>query len=62
MDDGGWAKPGVRIATNSFKLEEVQHLAEIFFFLRNKFDLDCTVKNRNYWPTFYYIKGSSLPT
>ena len=21
MDDGGWAKPGVRIATNNFKLE-----------------------------------------
>ena len=27
MDDGGWAKPGLRIATNSFKLEEVQFLA-----------------------------------
>jgi hypothetical protein len=41
MDDGGWAKPGLRIATNSFKLEEVEFLAQI---LRNKFDLDCTVQ------------------
>lgn len=60
MDDGGWAKPGVRIATNSFKLEEVQHLAEI---LRNKFDLDCTVqKIGTIGQHSIYIKGSSLPT
>ena len=26
MDDGGWAQPGVRLATNSFKLEEIQFL------------------------------------
>ena len=32
-DDGGWAKPGVRISSNSFKLEEVQLLANLFFFL-----------------------------
>jgi len=51
MDDGGWAKPGTRIATNSFKLEEVEFLASV---LRKNFDLDCTVqKNRNYWSIFY---------
>jgi len=26
MDDGGRAKPGVRISTNSFELGEVQYL------------------------------------
>ena len=41
MDDGGWAKPGTRISTNSFKLEEVQFLATV---LRSKFNLDCTVR------------------
>ena len=25
-DDGGWAKPGVRIAANCFKLKEVEFL------------------------------------
>jgi hypothetical protein len=43
MYDGGWAKPGVRLATNNFKLEEVQYLADIF---RNKFELDCTVQKK----------------
>jgi hypothetical protein len=42
MDHGwGLSKPGVRIATNSFKLEEVQYLAKV---IRNKFYLDCTIK------------------
>jgi hypothetical protein len=60
MDDGGWAKPGVRIATNNFKLEEVQLLAEIF---RNKFDLDCTVqKIGTISQHSIYIKGLSIPT
>ena len=59
MDDGGWANPGVRIATNNFKLEEVQLLVEIL----KKFNLDCTVqkiKNNNQYSI--YIKGSSIPT
>ena len=29
MDDGGWAKPGVRLSTNTFKLQEVQFLASL---------------------------------
>ena len=27
MDDGGWAKPGVRLSTISFKLEQVEFLS-----------------------------------
>ena len=58
MDDGGWAKPGVRIATNSFKLEQVELLAEI---LRNKFNLDCTVqKIKTINQYSIYIKGESV--
>lgn len=58
-DDGGWAKPGVRIATNSFKLKEVEFLVEV---LQSKFGLNCTIQtlkpsgNHN-----IYIKGSSVP-
>lgn len=58
MDDGGWAKPGVRIATNNYKLEEVQILVAI---LKKLFDLNCTVQNI-YIPGQYsiYIKGESI--
>ncbi len=58
MDDGGWVKPGVRISTNSFKLEEVQFLANL---LKKLFDLNCTVQNINI-PGQYsiYIKGKSI--
>lgn len=58
MDDGGWAKSGVRIATNSFKLEEVEYLANL---LKKLFDLNCTVQNIN-TPAQYsiYIKGESV--
>lgn len=58
-DDGGWAKPGVRIATNSFKFKEVEFLVEV---LQSKFGLNCTIQtlkpsgNHN-----IYIKGSSVP-
>ena len=58
-DDGGWAKPGVRIAANCFKLKEVEFLVEV---LQSKFGLNCTIQtlkpsgNHN-----IYIKGSSVP-
>ena len=59
-DDGGWAKPGVRIATNCFSLTEVELLVKI---LKNKFNLDCTIQllkiSSNY---SIYIKSSSIPT
>ena len=58
MDDGGWAKPGVRISSNNFKLEEVQLLANL---LKKLFYLNCTVQNLN-TPGQYsiYIKGESV--
>jgi len=60
MGGGGWVKPGVRIATNRFKLEEVQYLAKV---IRNKFDLDCTIqKIGTINQHSIYIKGSSTPT
>lgn len=41
-DDGGWANPGVRIAANSFNLEEIKILVSI---LENKFSLSCTIQH-----------------
>ena len=59
-DDGGWANPGVRIATNSFKLEEVKILVSI---LENKFSLSCTIQHLKDIDKYsIYIKGSSVPT
>ena len=62
MDDGGWAKPGVRLSTNAFKLEEVEYLAGI---LTSKWGLKCTLashkkvsKSNQY---SIYILGESLP-
>lgn len=58
-DDGCWAKPGVRIAANSFTFTEVELLVKI---LKNKFNLDCTIQllkpSQNY---SIYIKSSSIP-
>ena len=59
-DDGGWAQPGVRIATNCFSIDEVKLLVKI---LKNKFNLDCTIQllkaSGNH---SIYIKSSSIPT
>lgn len=59
-DDGGWAKPGVRIATNSFSSAEIELLVNI---LKKKFNLDCTIQllkaSGNY---SIYIKSASVPT
>jgi hypothetical protein len=71
-DDGGWAKPGVRIATNSFTYAEIELLVNI---LKKKFNLDCTIQllkaspsgtsRRGPWGSgnySIYIKSSSVPT
>lgn len=58
MDDGGWAKPGVRLATNSFTLEEVKLLHNM---LVKKFNLDCTIQHLKSIDRYsIYIKGSSI--
>ena len=58
-DDGGWAKPGVRIATNSYNLKEVIFLANI---LKNKFDLVCTIQKIGIVDKYsLYIIGYSVP-
>nr|YP_010194659.1 hypothetical protein LK112_mgp13 [Conidiobolus taihushanensis]QZZ81398.1 hypothetical protein [Conidiobolus taihushanensis] len=58
QDDGGWTKYGVRISTNSFKLEEVQLLEKL---LKKKFDLNCTIQKIQ-TPDQYsiYIKAESM--
>ena len=58
MDDGGWAKPGVRIATYSFTLKEVEYLLNI---LIKKFNLSCTIQ-KIHLPNKYsiYIKKESI--
>lgn len=66
MDDGGWVKgsKSVRIATNNFRVEEVQLLANI---LKTKYDLNCTIqklsKKGNTPKDKYsiYIKVESMP-
>ena len=59
MDDGGWAKPGVRIATNSFTIEEIKFLVTI---LENKFLLNCTIQYLKEIDKYsIYILGSSIP-
>ena len=42
MDDGGWANYGVRIATNSFKFQEVELLNNV---IKSKYNLDTTIQN-----------------
>lgn len=60
MDDGGWAKPGVRLSTNSFRLEEVSFLVKV---LENKFNLDCRIQSlKNKDQHCIYIQGSSIVT
>ena len=59
-DDGGWAKPGVRIATNSFSFAENELLVNI---LKRKFNLDCTIQTLKVSGNYsIYIKSSSVPT
>ena len=57
---GGWANPGVRIATNSFTIEEVNLLVSI---LEKKFKLNCTIQYlKNIDKYSIYILGSSIST
>ena len=42
MDDGCWANYGIRIATNSFSLKEVELLNDV---LKSKYNLDTTIQN-----------------
>jgi ubiquinol-cytochrome c reductase cytochrome b subunit len=59
MNDGDWAKPGVRLSTNAFKLEDVQFLASI---LTNKWGLKCTIQKLSKSNQYYiYVLGESLP-
>ena len=58
MDNGGWAKPGVRLSTNIFKLQEVQYLASL---LKKNWELDCTVQKISRDSQYsIYIKGKSV--
>jgi LAGLIDADG DNA endonuclease family/Cytochrome C oxidase subunit II, transmembrane domain len=58
MDDGGWTKYGVRIATNSFTLIEVKYLVSI---LKTKFDLNCTIQKIKTIDQYsIYIKAESM--
>jgi hypothetical protein len=42
MDDGGFANYGIRLATNSFKLKEVELLQEV---IKSKYNLETTIQN-----------------
>jgi len=42
MDDGGFANYGIRLATNSFKLKEVELLQEV---KKSKYNLETTIQN-----------------
>ena len=58
MDDGGWAKPGVRLSSYSFKLEQVEFLACL---LKKKWDLNCTIQKRSRANQYsIYIKSESV--
>lgn len=41
MDDGGWTNYGVRIATNSYKLKDVESLSKILY---SNYKLENTVQ------------------
>jgi len=58
MDDGGWTNYGIRIATNSFKLKEIELLQDI---LKSKYNLETTIQ-KIYIKDQYsiYIKKQSV--
>jgi hypothetical protein len=41
MDDGGWTNYGIRIASNSFSLKEVELLNDV---LKSKYNLETTIQ------------------
>ena len=52
MDDGGFANYGLRVATNSFKLKEVELLQDV---IKSKYNLETTIQNIYIYkrPIFY---------
>jgi len=59
MHDGMLAKPGVRIASNSFNLKEIELLVRI---LNEKFNLHCTIQHfKSINKYSIYIKALSIP-
>jgi len=58
MDDGGWTNYGLRIATNSFKLKEVELLQDV---IKSKYNLETTIQ-KIYIKDQYsiYIKKQSV--
>jgi len=58
MDDGGWTNNGVRIASNSFNLKEVELLNNI---IKSKYNLETTIQNIWIKDQYsIYIKKQSL--
>lgn len=59
MVDGGKANYGVRIATNSFKLKDVELLQDV---LKSKYNLETTIQNIYIYkrPIFYLYKKQSV--
>ena len=59
MDDGCWTNYGVRIATNSFELKEVELLNDV---LKSKYNLETTIQKIWIKDQFsIYIKKQSVP-
>ena len=58
MDDGGWTNYGVRIATNSFTLQEVELLNNA---IKSKYNLETTIQNIWIQNQFsIYVKKQSI--
>lgn len=54
MDDGGWTKTGIHLATNNFTPQDTLRMMEV---LRYKFGLKCSIHSRNR----IYIWNASCP-
>ena len=58
QDDGTWKEPGIRIATNSFNLQELELLVLV---LNNKFNLKCSIQFFSNTKQYQlYIKKESI--
>ena len=59
MDDGGWTNSGIRIATNSYELKEVELLNDV---LKSKYNLETTIQKIWIKDQYsIYIKKQSVP-
>jgi len=59
MDDGGWTKYGLRIATNSFELKEIELLNDV---IKSKYNLETTIQKIWIKDQYsIYIKKQSVP-